>query len=112
MVKQVTALRRSLKALDLRPEHGALVAYCEGIAAVIDEHPERATLWREYRPALEKLLAVGEVASDDGQAALLELVSTPVGNAKKARPRKSRAGGGGGGEDAGRAVDAVAGPGR
>lgn len=110
--KQVEALREAVKALDIRPEHGALVAYCEGIASVIDEHPERATLWREYRPALEMLLTVGEVASDDGQAALLELVSTPVGDPKKTRARKPRAGGGGGGGDVGPAVDAVAATGR
>lgn len=84
MVSQVAELRKTVEALELGGEHAALVAYCEGLAETIDEHPERATLWREYRPALETLLRVGEVARDDGQAALLELVRTPVGDSAEA----------------------------
>ncbi len=84
MVSQTEALAISVEALNLRPEHRALVAYCEGIADALDAHPERASLWREYRPALEILLQVGEVSDSDGQAAFLELVSTPVRDTKKA----------------------------
>lgn len=83
MVSQAAALAETVEHLNLRPEHRALVAYCEGLAAALDEYPSRATLWREYRPAIELLLEVGE-ASDDGEAALLELVSTPVRNAETA----------------------------
>ena len=84
MVSQAAALQNTIEALDLKPEHEALVAFCEGLAEAIDLDPGRASLWREYRPAVERLLSLGEVAEDDGQAALLELVSTPVGNSKKA----------------------------
>ena len=78
MVSQLDALHATIEALGLRDEHSALVAYCEGLAEVIDEHPERATLWREYRPALEILARVGETNEDDGSAQLLELVRTPI----------------------------------
>lgn len=84
MVSQLEALRSTLAAMDIKPEHQALAAYCEGLAEVLDEHPERATLWREYRPALELLATVGVAGEDDGQAALLELVRTPMGKSKTA----------------------------
>ncbi len=84
MVSQAEALAETVEHLNLRPEHRALVAYCEGLAAALDEYPARATLWREYRPAIELLLVVGEASESDGEAALLELVSTPVRNSKKA----------------------------
>lgn len=84
MVSQVEGLEATIAALDLAPEHEALMAYCRGLAAVVDAHPDRASLWREYRPALELLVGAGERAEDDGQAALLHLVSTPVGDAKEA----------------------------
>ncbi len=69
-----------VEILNLRPDRGALVAYCEGLAEQIDLHPDRASLWREYRPALELLMNAGEM-EDDGQAALLQLVRTPMGDA-------------------------------
>lgn len=84
MVSQADALEASIEALSLRPEHAALIGYCRGLAAALDEYPSRATLWREYRPALELLLAVGEGAESDGEAQLLELVSTAVRHAEKA----------------------------
>jgi hypothetical protein len=84
MVSQAEALKEALAAMDLRPEHRALVGYCEGLAEALDEFPSRATLWREYRPAIELLLAVGEAKADDGKAQLLSLVSTPVRDSTKA----------------------------
>ena len=84
MVSQLDALHETVKALEVKDEHAALVAYCEGLAEVLDEHPDRASLWREYRPALELLLSVGEGAADDGEAAFLELVRTEVGDSKTA----------------------------
>ena len=84
MVSQSDALAETVEVLSLRPEHRVLVAYCEGLAAALDEYPERATLWREYRPAIELLLQVGEAEDDNGEAALLELVSTPIRDTKKA----------------------------
>lgn len=83
MVSQLDALHETVEALNVRDEHAALVAYCEGLAEVLDAYPDRASLWREYRPALELLLSVGEGA-DDGEAAFLELVRSPVGHSKTA----------------------------
>lgn len=82
-MSQLEALRKTVESMTLGAEHGALVAYCEGLAEVIDDHPERASLWREYRPAVEMLISLGVADEDDGQAALLELVRTPVGDKKK-----------------------------
>jgi hypothetical protein len=82
MVSQLDALHETVAALSLRDEHAALVAYCEGLAEVLDEFPDRASLWREYRPALELLVSVGESAADDGEAAFLELVRSPVGDSE------------------------------
>lgn len=108
MVSQLAALRTALESLQLGPEHGALVAYCEGLAEVIDAHPERATLWREYRPALELLARLGEVEEDDGQTGFLRLLSTAVGDSEGSGSSDARPGGGGDREDAPSAVDAVA----
>jgi hypothetical protein len=83
MVSQAEAFREMIAGLEIAPEHAALVAYCEGMAEQIDEKPWVASLWREYRPALEFLVRASEVDEDDGQAALLELVRTPLGDAKK-----------------------------
>lgn len=112
MVSQVEALAKTVAALNLRPEHEALRAYCEGLATALDEFPQRATLWREYRPALELLLVAGEVAEDDGQAAFLRLVSAPVGDAKKAGKGDARPSGRRSGKAAGATADAVATTGR
>jgi len=77
MVSQRAGLKRALEAMDLGPEHAALVAYCEGMAAQLDHDPTNGALWREYRPALVLLMSLGETESD-GQAALVELVRPPV----------------------------------
>lgn len=84
MVNQAAAMKKTIAALDLRDELAALVAYCEGLAEAIDSDPGRASLWREYRPAIEALIRLGEVEDDEGQAALLELVRTPVRDTKTA----------------------------
>lgn len=107
-VSQLGAVREMIAALDLRPEHRGLVAYCEGLAEVIDQRPGQATLWAEYRPALEALLAAGEVQEDDGQTDLLRLVRTPVGDPKKSGAGKLGAGGGDSDGPMGPAPDAVA----
>jgi hypothetical protein len=112
MVSQAEAVRKVVESLELGPEHGALVAYCEGLAEQIDKHPDRASLWREYRPAVEALLVAGEVDEDDGQATFLQLVRTPVVDAKDSGSGDAGAGTRGGGGDAGPAADAVATAGR
>ena len=80
MVSQTEALARTVEVLALGTEHDALVAYCMGLAEALDEHPDRASLWREYRPDLEMLGRVGGGAEDDGEGSLLQLVRTAVGN--------------------------------
>lgn len=81
VTSQVEGLQRTVAALELGPEADALVAYCFGLAEALDACPEKAALWREYRPALELLLRVGEVEEDDGQAAFLRLVRPPIRDA-------------------------------
>ncbi len=104
-----------LEGIEFGVECGALVAYCEGLAEVIDEHPERASLWREYRPALEMLVRLAEVEDDDGSAALLELVRAPVFAPVGYRTDGETDVGAGGGSDrhpVTHSVDAVAAAGR
>lgn len=115
---QLQAAEKAIKALRaddrIRPEHAAVVELVRGLAAAVDEYPDRASLWREYRGAIEQLAqaaAVGEV-EDDGQAAFLELVRTPLGDAEKPRTSDSRPAGGSRRRAARDAVHAVAEPGR
>ena len=108
MRSQVRAARKAIAAMRLGPEHEALKAYCVGLAEVIDENPKSPGLWGEYRQALETLLSVAEVGETDGQAALLRLVSTPVGDSAAAGTEDVGAGGGSGGSDVGSTSDAVA----
>ena len=37
----------------LRPEHAALVTMVQGLASSVDVEPQNASLWREFRAALE-----------------------------------------------------------
>jgi len=76
-VTLTAGLEATLEALELGPEHEALIAYCRVLADHIDNDKDDAALWREYRPALMALLAFGESESD-GQAALIELVRPPI----------------------------------
>ncbi len=108
MVSQLEAVRAAVKTLDLGSEYGPLIAYCEGLAEQVDLHPDSAALWREYRPAIELLIAAGEVdETEDGEAQLLTLMRTAVGYAKTG-PRKPGSGGRGRSGPVGPAVDAVA----
>jgi hypothetical protein len=86
MVKQIEALRKTVKTLGLGPEYSALVAAAEGVAAALDEYPARAMLWAEYRPLLLDLLGAGEAEDHDGAVALLELVRTRVGSGHLVAP--------------------------
>lgn len=108
MVSQAEALRSTVEMMDLKPEHTALIACCEGLAEQIDLHPERATLWREYRPAVEFLLSVAEDGADDGQTAFLELVRSPVGVEKKSGKGNAGSGARRGSREARPATDAMA----
>ena len=78
---QAEACRLVVEVLELGPEYGALTAYCQGLAEVIDQRPGQATLWAEYRPALELLISAGDTGVDESHAQLLELVRSSVGDA-------------------------------
>jgi len=110
MVSQSAALEETLSALGTRvkPEHAALLAAARGLAEAVDALPTRATLWTEYRAVLATLYETAGEVADDGQAALLKLVSTPLGDTKKPRAKNARAGGSGDRKRARPAVDAVA----
>src|ERR1039457_921311 len=105
---QVEACQATIDALELGPEDEALKAYCLGLAEVLDQRPGQATLWAEYRPALELLRIVGDSDADAGNAVLLDLVRTAVGNTENSGPEDSGPGGRGDREVVGAAVDAVA----
>jgi hypothetical protein len=78
MTSQVEAVRRTVTALRLNTDrYAALVAYCETMAALIDAHPTSTTLWREYRPALLRLVSTGEDEPDESYERLVQLVSVP-----------------------------------
>ena len=108
-MSQADAFRSMVAGLQLGPEFAALVAFCEGLAEQIDLFPGRATLWREYRPALERLILAGDV--EDGEATVLELMHSALGDAEKPKPAKRRTSGGGSGKGVGATADAVAGTG-
>lgn len=108
MRNQAAAVKKALKAMRLGDEHEALKAYCIGLAEVIDANPKSPGLWGEYRQALDTLLSVAEVGETDGQAALLRLVSTPVGDSETTGTEDAGAGSGGTGEDLESSAVAVA----
>lgn len=73
------ALDKTVKALKKRltPDSDALVALTRGLAAAVDEAPENAALWREYRAALATLMAVGLDEPDDDSRDFLLQIRTP-----------------------------------
>ena len=105
----VVAKLRADNLLEARDE--ALVAGFLALAAAVDDNPGSPVLWREYRGFIDAVRKVGCDVADDDTAQFLELVRTPVGNAKvsgegdvrKANHPSRRA--------VGDAVDAVAGAG-
>jgi hypothetical protein len=67
-------------ALDLGERYAGLVSYCMQMAMLIDGHPTSTTLRREYRPALLRLIALGDSQppDDDELDAFLRSVRTPT----------------------------------
>lgn len=49
----------------LLPEHAAVVTMVQGLASSVDEEPQNASLWREFRAALETLRRIGLEGQDD-----------------------------------------------
>jgi hypothetical protein len=116
--QQLGAIERSVEALEaagrIRPEHAAVVELVRGLAAAVDKHPDRPTLWREYRVAIERLAQATAIGDEegDGRAAFLELVRTPLGDASDSEPTDPGHAGGGRGRLAGDAVPPMAEAGR
>ncbi len=82
----------------LKPEHAALVTMVQGLASSVDEEPQNASLWREFRAALETLRQIGlEDEQDEDEISLIIAAlrgSAPVYNSEDAGPAKSRSRGG------------------
>jgi hypothetical protein len=86
----------------LRPEHAALVTMVQGLASSVDDEPHNASLWREFRAALETLRQIGlEGQEDEDEISVIIAAlrgAAPVRNAEdpkpvKPRPRGGKAGG-------------------
>jgi hypothetical protein len=69
--------------------NAARVAAAQALADAVDTDPTNASLWREYRAAVETLLAQTDAGTDE-YAALLSALSAPVGNATKRNTADSR----------------------
>lgn len=69
MTTNFEAVQQTIGALTsdgkLRPEHSAVVAMVEGLASSVDEEPGNASLWREFRAALETLRQIGLEGEQD-----------------------------------------------
>jgi len=79
--RAVDGTLRALCAADrLAPEHDALVQLVRSLADAVDQHPDNASLWREYRTAVSDLT---DLTREDGDAfgELVRRLSAPVGDA-------------------------------
>jgi len=77
----------------LEPVDGALVRAVLTLAAAVDDDPGHASLWKEYRGALELLMGRGGDGKVDEFGALLErldAMSAEVGDAAPRGPKVSR----------------------
>jgi len=96
------AVQQTIDALEadgkLRDEHAAVVAMVRGLAASVDGEPGNASLWREFRAALETLRQIGLEGEDDEDEVQLIIAAIRGGpqvlDAKKSGSGKSRSGGG------------------
>lgn len=81
-----TAAGETLSALAgrLGPEHEALAVMVGNLAAAVDESPQDASLWREYRMAVSLLEEASRSDDDDSASddsvAFLRSVQTPMGD--------------------------------
>ncbi len=86
--KAVDATLRTLRER-LGDEHVALVQACRSLADAIDADPDNASLWREYRGALEDLDSLTR-AEDDAFESLYERLRAPMGDTSD-KPAHARA---------------------
>lgn len=82
----VQALRKSGR---LEPVDEARVTAALALADAVDADPTNASLWREYRAAVETLRQADDGGTDDF-AALMAGLSAEVGDAKNRRTRDPR----------------------
>ena len=84
--EMVDALRATgrLEAID-----AARVTAAQALADAVDCEPTNASLWREYRAALETLRQAGDGGTDEF-AELLNALSAEVGDAPQPRKAKPR----------------------
>lgn len=116
MSLNAAAVARTVEALRvagrLQDEHAATVQMVESLALAVDSDPGNASLWREFRAALDSLLKVGEVNNDDADeiGLILEALrgTTEVDNASFPGKGNSGTGGGKGRRTTGRSSNAVA----
>lgn len=62
----------------------ALVEAVRGLADAVDNSPRSPGLWQQYLSALERLSGLAVVVEDDGQAEILQLLRSPLGDAETA----------------------------
>ena len=69
MSLNAAAVARTVEALRvagrLRDEDAATVQMVESLALAVDSDPGNASLWREFRAALDSMMKLGEVNDDD-----------------------------------------------
>lgn len=69
MSLNAAAVARTVEALRvagrLQDEHAATVQMVESLALAVDSDPGNASLWREFRAALDSLMRIGEVNDAD-----------------------------------------------
>lgn len=86
-VEQTIEALRSTGRLEL--VNNALVAICQSLADAVDEDPQNASLWREYRAA-EAALRATDDQNDDEFSTLLASLSAEVGAETKTKPNQQR----------------------
>lgn len=93
---QVESLSVTIQALGqlgrLEQVDAATVAVAQGLAAAVDADPTNASLWREFRAAVETLRGVGaETSNDDAFAQAIAAIMRPeVRDPQNAKPRNTR----------------------
>ena len=99
MSLNAAAVARTVEALRvagrLRDEDAATVQMVESLALAVDSDPGNASLWREFRAALDSLMKIGEVNDADADEINLILTalrgSTEMDDTEDTKPRNSRA---------------------
>lgn len=94
---QVESLAITIEALAqlgrLEDIDAATVAVAQGLAAAVDADPTNASLWREFRAAVETLRGVGaESSNDDAFAQAIAAIMRPeVRDGQNAKSTNARA---------------------